>query len=80
MQEAKAKSRKTQSPKIEAPMVQPPSRMERNQPKKPATLRVCGNTIPVTNGKAEEADPKVLRARRKAELKRRGLEADETRI
>ena len=72
--------------KIEVPNVAPPSRMERNQPKSPTTLRVCGNPVKVVNGKAGEADPRILRARRKEALRKRGEKegktylVDETRI
>lgn len=66
--------------KVEMPMVKPPSQMSRNQPRPPTTLRVCGNTVPVYDGKSAEADPKILRARKRAEMQRRGLKIDETRI
>lgn len=82
----KAKTQtKTQS-KIEVPNAAPPSRMERNQPKSPTTIRVCGNPVKVVNGKAGEADPRILRARRKEALEKRGKKdgktyrEDETRI
>ena len=71
---------------IEFPNVQPSSRMARNLPHPPTTLRVCGNTIPVRSGKASEANPKVIRGRRREALKKRGeregktYSPDETRI
>lgn len=79
--------RKKQSTKtIEVPNVPPASRMERNRPHPPTTLQVCGTPIKVINGKAQEADPKVLRARRREALRKRGeregkvYDVDETRI
>lgn len=77
---------KTSEKPIEIANVKPPSLMERNQPKKPTTLRVCGNTVPVNKGVAAEADPRVLRQRRKEALQKRGeregktYREDETRI
>lgn len=43
-----------------------------NKPTPPVTLQVCGNTIPVRNGKAGEGDPKVIRRRKQENLRRRG--------
>jgi len=65
---------------VDFPNVSPPSLSQRNRSAPPATLRVCGNTIPVINGKAQEADSKVLAERRRAAAKRRGEKKDETRI
>lgn len=69
-----------QANQVGFPMVAPPSRNERNQAKKPPVLRVCGNTIPVRNGRAGEADPKKIRAKKREQLKKRGLKEDEERI
>jgi len=66
--------------KVGFPNVTPPSRLARNQAKPPSTLRVCGNTIPVNDGKASEADPRKIRARKREYLKKRGLKEDEERI
>lgn len=66
--------------KVDFPNVAPPSLMERNLSKTPTSLRVCGNTIPVINGKAGESDPKKLRAIRMREKRKLGLGADEDRI
>ena len=65
---------------VDFPNVAPPSRSERNAPPTPTTLRVCGNTIPIINGKAAEADPKILRLRAMEAARRRGGRIDETRI
>lgn len=73
-------AQETGNNKIGFPNVKPSSLSERNQPKKPVTLRVCGNTIPVRNGKAGESDPRELRRRRKALAKKRGLKEDEERV
>lgn len=66
--------------KIGFPQVKPPSLEKRNQPHSPITLQVCGNPVPVNDGIAAEADPKVLRRRAKAAAKRRGGDIDEIRI
>lgn len=65
---------------VDFPHVTPPSRMARNRPSLPTTLRVCGNTVPVNDGKAGEANPKVLRRKRMEANKRRGLKEDEEQI
>lgn len=80
MAKAKAKAKatkKTDGNKVGFPNVSP--RLG-NLPPKPTTIRVCGNVIPVVNGKATEADPKVLRRKAKAAAKQRGGDIDETRI
>lgn len=76
------KETKTPAPKtkVDFPNVKPSSLSERNEPPKPATLRVCGNVIPVIDGKAAEADPKKLRRRAQEAARRRGDNIDETRI
>ena len=73
---------KTSKPtvKVNFPNVKPPSLSERNAPPKPTTIRVCGNVIPIINGKAAEADPRKLRRRAKEAARRRGGDIDETRI
>ena len=79
---------KDKSANIEFPNAAPPSTLKRGQPKSkpPTTLRVCGNTIPVRDGKVGESDPTILRERKNAELSRRGkktgkpYDPDETRI
>lgn len=85
MAKTKAKTRtKVSAPppktKVDFPNVKPSSLSERNAPSKPTTLRVCGNVIPVINGKAAEANPKILRRRAKEAARRRGGDIDETRI
>ena len=49
-------------------------------PARPKTLTVCGNTIPVRGGKAAEADPKVLRRRRRKAARDRNLGPEEEKI
>ena len=80
MAKTKTQTKTEKNNKIGFPNVPPSSRSERNKPKKPVTLRVCGNTIPVRNGRAEESDPRELRRRRKALAKKRGLKEDEERV
>lgn len=75
-----AKAKTKAKAKVSFPNVKPSSQNERNLPKKPTTLRVCGNVIPIINGKAAESNPKVLRRRAKAAAKARGGDIDETRI
>lgn len=76
----KTPAREPGNNEIGFPNVPPPSLSERNQPKKPVTLRVCGNTIPVRNGRAGEADPVKIRRSRRAFAKNRGLKEHEERI
>ncbi len=77
---AKAKTKAKTKAKVSFPNVNPPALSERNAPKKPTTLRVCGNVIPVIDGKAAESDPKKLRRRAQQAARRRGVDIDETRI
>ncbi len=76
-----AKQKTATKTKIDVPNVAPPSTMERNRKKsRDMPIRCCGNTVPVKDGVAGEADPKKIRARKRAALKRRGLREDEERV
>ena len=77
---AKASKAQGNKAKVSFPNVKPPALSQRNLPKPPTTLRVCGNVIPVVNGKAAESNPKVLRRKAIAAARRRGHDIDETLI
>lgn len=47
----------------------------KNKEKLPLVLRVCGNVVPVVNGKAQEGDPKKIRIIKNEQAKKARTEA-----